>query len=220
VYRFLGRVWRTVADSLEEGLFGDSARLPGAKAAVGLDAPRFDETRFEEASLTSAERALLVKTNQVIQKVTLDVGERFRFNTALSVIMELSNDIGAARAAGMAATPSGTAVLAYALEMVVRLLEPFAPHMCAELWQLMGRKEIWDAPWPQADARFLQAEMVELAVQVNGKVRDRVEVAKDASEADVLAAAKALPGVAKYLEGVTLVKEMVVPGRLVSLVVK
>ena len=104
--------------------------------------------------------------------------------------------------------------------MMVRLLEPFAPHMGAELWEMMGRKEIWDAPWPQADARFLTADTVELAVQVNGKVRDRVEVAKDAADADVLAAAKALPGVAKYLEGMTLVKEVVVPGRLVSLVVK
>ena len=111
-------------------------------------------------------------------------------------------------------------MLAHALETMVRLLEPFAPHMGAELWEMMGREAIWDAPWPQADARFLTADTVELAVQVNGKVRDRVEVAKDAADADVLAAAKALPGVAKYLEGKELVKEVVVPGRLVNLVVK
>jgi leucyl-tRNA synthetase len=92
--------------------------------------------------------------------------------------------------------------------------------MCAELWQMMGGEAVWDAPWPVADPRFLAGETVELAVQVNGKVRDRVEVAKDAAAADILAAAKALPGVAKYLEGATLVKEVVVPGRLVSLVVK
>jgi leucyl-tRNA synthetase len=104
--------------------------------------------------------------------------------------------------------------------MMVRLLEPVAPHMGAELWEMMGKKAIWDAPWPEADRRFLTADTVELAVQVNGKVRDRVTVAKDAPDADVLAAAKALPGVAKYLEGVILVKEMVVSGRLVSLVVK
>ncbi len=168
-----------------------------------------------------------MKANQVIQKVSADTGERFRFNTALSAIMELSNDIGSVRAgsaadkvAGVATTAMGKAVLAYALEATVRLLEPFAPHMGAELWQLMGRKDVWDAPWPEADARFLTADTVELAVQINGKVRDRVEVAKDATAADVLVAAKALPGVAKYLEGVTLVKEVVVPGRLVSLVVK
>jgi len=104
--------------------------------------------------------------------------------------------------------------------MMVRLLEPFAPHMGAELWEMMGHESIWDAPWPQADTRFLSAETVELAVQINGKVRDRVEVAKDAPASEILAAAKALPGVAKYLEGAELVKEVVVPGRLVSLVVK
>jgi len=213
IYRFLGRVWRQVSDAADEGGVGE-VLLAGAGA-------------FDEGTLSAAERALLVKTNQVIQKVTLDVGERFRFNTALSAIMELSNDISAARAGGgrgatigLAATASGKVVLGYALEMMVRLLEPFAPHMCAELWQMMGRKEIWDAPWPAADERFLVAETVELAVQVNGKVRDRVTVAKDAPDSDVLAAAKALPGVAKYLEGMTLVKEVVVPGRLVSLVVR
>ena len=176
VYRFLGRVWRTVTDSLDEGLFGDSAQLPGAKAAAGLDA-----TRFDEAALTAAERTLLVKTNQVVQKATVDLGQRFRFNTAIAALMELSNDIGAARASGMAATPSGKAVLAYAMEMMVRLIEPCAPHMCAELWEMMGGTDIWDAPWPVADERFLVADTIELAVQVNGKVRDRVIVAKDAA---------------------------------------
>jgi leucyl-tRNA synthetase len=215
VYRFLGRVWRQVTDAIDDGL------LAGGRAGSGLGAG------FDSAKLSAAELALLVKTNQVIQKATVDMGERFHFNTAISAIMELSNDIGAARAGagagkagGIATTAAGKAVLAHALETMVRLLEPFAPHMGAELWEMMGRKEIWDAPWPQADARFLTADTVELAVQINGKVRDRVEVAKDAADADVLAAAKALPGVAKYLEGKTLVKEVVVPGRLVSLVVK
>jgi leucyl-tRNA synthetase len=92
--------------------------------------------------------------------------------------------------------------------------------MGAELWELLGREAIWDAPWPQADARFLATDTVELAVQVNGKVRDRVEVPKDAAAADVLAAAKTLPGVAKYLEGKETVKEVVVPGRLVNFVVR
>ena len=124
---------------------------------------------------------MLVKTNQVVQKTTVDIGQRFHFNTALAAIMELNNDIGAARAAGLGAAASGRAVLAHALEMMVRLLEPFAPHMGAELWEMMGHESIWDAPWPEADPRFLSAETVELAVQVNGKVRDRVEVAKDAA---------------------------------------
>jgi leucyl-tRNA synthetase len=184
IYRFLGRVWRQVADSIEEGLLGASGGNSAAQGAA-----------FDEVALSSAQRALLVKANRVIQKTTVDVGQRFHFNTALAAIMELSNDIGAARASGLAATPSGRAVLAQALETMVRLLEPFAPHMGAELWAMMGREAIWDAPWLEPDPRFLAAETVELAVQVNGKVRDRVVVAPDAPAADILTAAKALPGV-------------------------
>ena len=118
------------------------------------------------------------------------------------------------------AAASGKAVLAHAMETMVRLLEPFAPHMGAELGEMLGHEAIWDAPWPEADPRFLTADTVELAVQINGKVRDRVEVPKDAPASDVLAAAKALPGVTKYLEGVQVVKEVVVPGRLVNIVVR
>ncbi len=183
-------------------------------AGAGRDRP------FDETALTSAERALLVKTNQVVEKVTADTGQRFHFNTALAAIMELNNDIASARAAGLAAAASGKAVLAHALETMVRLLEPFAPHMGAELWEMLGHEAVWDAPWPEADPRFLTADTVELAVQINGKVRDRVEVAKDAPASDVLAAVKALPGVVKYLEGMQVVKEVVVPGRLVNIVVK
>jgi leucyl-tRNA synthetase len=222
VYRFLGRVWRTVTDALDEGLLGSTTGAAGTVAGgagVGSDVPGGTGV-FDEAALTAAERALLVKTNQVVEKTTADIGRRFRFNTALAAIMELSNDIGAARASGLAATATGQAVLAHALKTMVRLLEPFAPHMGAELGEMLGYEAIWDAPWPEADPRFLTGETVELAVQVNGKVRDRVEVAVDAAAADILTAAKALPGVAKYLEGATLVKEVVVPGRLVSLVVK
>jgi len=209
VYRFLGRVWRQVTDALDEGVFADVAASSGPTA-----------WEFDAATVTPAERALLVKANQVVQKATVDIGQRFHFNTALSAIMELNNEIGSARAAGMRATARGRAALGYALEIMVRLLEPFAPHMGAELWEMLGHESVWDVAWPEADARFLSGETVELAVQVNGKVRDRVEVSKDAPAEEVLLAAKALPGVAKYLEGKTLVKEVVVPGRLVNLVVK
>ncbi len=228
-YRFLGRVWRQVTEAVDEGLLGgagdagNGAGQDGAPAHAGAGAeaaPGVAGAGLDEAALAPAERALLVKTNQVIQKATADIGQRFHFNTALAAIMELNNDIGAARAGGLAASATGRAVLGQALETMVRLLEPFAPHMGAELWELMGHADVWDAPWPEPDARFLAAETVELAVQVNGKVRDRVVVAQDAAASEVLAAAKALPGVAKYLEGNVLVKEVVVPGRLVSLVVK
>ena len=220
LFRFLNRVWRQVTDMVDEGWLGAGGETSGPATWT-----------FDEAELTGAERALLVKTNQVIKKATADIGERFHFNTALAAIMELNNEIAAARtgaepsvgnggSSSLAGTARGRRVVGYALETLVRLLEPFTPHMGAELWQTMGHEAIWDVPWPEVDPRFLTEDTVELAVQVNGKVRDRVQVAKDASQAEVLAAAKALPAIARYLEGVSILKEVVVPGRLVSLVVR
>ncbi|NLE75075.1 MAG: leucine--tRNA ligase [Actinobacteria bacterium] len=213
VYRFINRVWRVSCEAIEAGWLATPA---GATQGTLGPLP-------EEAELTAAEKALLVKTHQTIEKVTADIGERFHFNTALAAIMELNNEIVAARGGddgGPAATSSGRRVLAEAVETLIRLLEPFTPHMCAELWEMMGRKSIWDAPWPEVDSRFLSLETVEMAVQVNGKVRDRLMISKDAAAADVIAAAKALPGVVKYVEGKTVVKEIVVPGKLVNVVVK
>ncbi|HLA82936.1 MAG TPA: leucine--tRNA ligase, partial [Thermoleophilia bacterium] len=142
IYRFLVRAWRQVTEALEEGLLGPHASA--VSHAGGLSDAANPE--FDEAALTAAERALLVKTNQVVQKATVDVGTRFHFNTALAAIMELNNDVASARAGGLGASAAGRAVIANALEMMVRLLEPFAPHMAAELWQMMGRDAIWDEP--------------------------------------------------------------------------
>ncbi len=207
-FRFLTRVWRQLADAIDAGLFAET----GARALP------------DEAAFTPRMRGLVVKTNQVIEKVTVDIAQRFHFNTALAAIMELNNEITAFRGATDDAESGRTqdeeAVLAFATETLVRLLEPFAPHMGAELWEMMGRERVWDEPWPVADPRFLAHETVELAVQVNGKVRDRVTVSADATQEEVLAAAKQVPGVAKYLDGVSLVKEIVVPGKLVNLVVR
>ena len=211
INRFLTRVWRIVTDAVDAGRLPVSSALP------------------EDAALDAASRALLVKTNQVIEKVTVDIEQRFHFNTALAAIMELTNEISGFRGSGRtpsgrkdaaAATPSAARVLAAAVETLVRLLEPFAPHMCAELWQLMGRERIWDVPWLQPDPRYLAHDTIELAVQVNGKVRDRVVVPAEASDDHVLAAVKQLPGMQRYLAGAMVVKEIVVPGRLVNIVVR
>ncbi|MBU2601181.1 MAG: leucine--tRNA ligase [Actinobacteria bacterium] len=207
-FRFLTRVWRQVTEAIDAGLFASTAprRLP------------------DETALTPRMRGLVVKTNQVIEKVTMDIAERFHFNTALAAIMELNNEITAFRGSAedeeFGRTQDEAAVLAVATETLVRLLEPFAPHLGAELWEMMGRERVWDEPWPVADPRFLAHETVELAVQVNGRVRDRVTVPAAASREDVLAAAKQVPGVAKHLDGMSLVKEIVVPGKLVNLVVR
>ena len=213
IYRFLTRVWRQATEALDAGWFAEAAPR-------GVPAPL-----PAEGEISPEARALLVKANQVIEKVTVDIADRFHFNTALAAIMELNNAISEARGAGgqrdgLAATEAGRRVLVEAVEMLVRLIEPLRPHMGAELWGLMGRERIWDAPWPEPDPRFLALDTVEVVVQINGKVRDRVVVAADADQEEVLAAAKALPGIQRYLAGVTIVKEIVVPGKLINLVVR
>lgn len=143
-----------------------------------------------------------------IQKVTDDIAG-LRFNTAISALMELLN-----------AMYKWDAVPRAVAEPFVLLLAPFAPHLAEELWAALGHTEsLAYAPWPALDESRLVADTVEIAVQVNGKLRGTVEVAADASKDDLLAAARAEPNVSRYLAEGTLRKEIAVPGRLVNFVV-
>jgi leucyl-tRNA synthetase len=190
----------------------------------------------EKRPLGSAEtlKVLRRKVHQTLRRVTRNF-EQFEFNTIISSLMELLNEMYKAREAGAV----GSDEWKEAQEIYLKMMAPVTPHIAEELWYRMGKGEpssestapqltttarpyqsIHLQSWPQVDEAAAKEDVIELPVQINGKVRDRVEVAKGAADADVLAAAKALPGVAKYLEGMTLVKEVVVPGRLVSLVVK
>ena len=103
---------------------------------------------------------------------------------------------------------------------LVSLLQPFAPHVAEELWERLGGERLWTQPWPVADERFLASDTFECVVQVNGKVRDRVQLARGLDRDAMLAAARALPNVRAHVDGKTVVKEIVVPDRLVNIVVK
>jgi len=118
------------------------------------------------------------------------------------------------------ASAQGRAVAREALEMLVRVLSPMVPHVTHALWHALGHAEaVIDAPWPQVDGGALQADTVQLVVQVNGKLRGRIEVAVDAGQDAVTAAALADPQVQKFLGGQAVKKKIVVPGKLVNLVV-
>ena len=147
--------------------------------------------------------------HKTIKKVSEDL-EEMKFNTAIAAMMGLLNDIYA----------EGN-ITKDAYNMLVRLLCPIAPHLCEELWETMGGKGFCAlAPWPEYDeAKTVDAE-IELPVQINGKVRGKVVVAADAAKDEILAAAKANAAVAAAIEGKTLIKEILVPGKLISLVVK
>jgi leucyl-tRNA synthetase len=190
-YRFLGRVWRGVYDNL--------AFIQGAAAASGAAGPGRDLRR---------------QVHRTIKKVTEDIDGRFHFNTAIAAVMELVNAIY-----GFEAKAAHPEVLREALESVVRLLAPFVPHIAEELWAIMGYENGLDAAgWPDWDEAALIEEERTIVVQVNGKVRGKLTVAADADEATVRAAALAEPNVVRFLEGQTVRKVVVVPGRLVSVV--
>ncbi len=156
----------------------------------------------------SAAEALRRATHRGIKKVTEDT-EALRYNTAIAALMTLTNEI---RRHGPADR--------WAAETLVVLLAPFAPHVCEELWEGLGHaRSVFEARWPEYDPAALLEDTVEIAVQVNGKVRGRVVVARSASEEEVLSAALGESGVQSHIAGKPLRRKVVVPGKLVSLVV-
>ena len=117
-----------------------------------------------------------------------------------------------------AATPAAPGAR-FAAETAVSLIQPYAPHIAEELWELLGHERLWEQPWPAADAALLERETYELVVQVNGKVRDRIPVDASTSEEELVARAKASPRVQAQLDGKRVRKTVVVPQKLVNLVV-
>jgi len=191
--RFLHRLWRLV--------HGAAPRLAPPGAPVPKD-------------LAVADRDLHRATHRAIARVTDDVVERLHFNTAIAAVMEL------VRAIGEAAPTGHPAVVREAIDTTLVLLAPFVPHVASELWEASGHTGPLDAErWPAPDAAALVREVVELPVQVNGKLRGRLEMPADAAEADAVAAALADPQIRAHVDGRTVRKVVFVPGRMLNLVV-
>jgi leucyl-tRNA synthetase len=193
-FRFLNRVWRLVSENF----------------AIIEDAGEVDVEK-----LSPAAKDLRRQVHRTIKKVTEDVDGSFHFNTAIAAVMELVNGVTAFQ--DKEAAPEA---LREAIETVVRLLSPFVPHICEELWQDLGYEESLEASgWPVWDESALVADTLLIVVQVNGKMRGKVTVPVDADKEFVEAAALADPNVTRFIEGKTLRKVIVVPGRLVNVVV-
>jgi len=217
-FRFLARVWRLV-DQLCDTVGGDGIPDPG------------------ELDLDAAERALRRKTHETIRRVTQDLDVRIHLNTAVSGLMELVNELYAFCArpgcgllgrevddldnVGTTVRQATISVLKEAIESLVLMLSPFAPHMAEELWERLQHADgVVAAGWPEYDEAVARAEQVVIPVQVNGKVRGRITVDADAAEGALREAALADPQVARHLEGKTVEKVVVAQGRLVSVVVR
>ncbi|MAR72427.1 MULTISPECIES: leucine--tRNA ligase [unclassified Halomonas] len=195
-HRFLKRLWRLVAEHLQAG-------TPAALDAAAI------------ASLDDAQRELRRKTHETIKKAGDDIGRRTTFNTAIAAVMELTNAI----AKFVDTSPQGLAVSREAIEACVLLLAPITPHACHALWRSLGHDgAVIDATWPAFDESALARDSIELVVQVNGKLRARLEVPADADKAAVEALALANDNVQRHTDGKTLRKVIVVPGKLVNIV--
>ena len=155
-------------------------------------------------------------THKTIKKVTDDVSERFNFNTAISAIMEMVNGLNAHKDSGISKD-----VIKEALDNLLLLLAPFAPHITEELWHDVGhKKSIHMMPWPKYDVEALVEEEIEIVVQVNGKVRDKTNINAETTEDEMKEAALKLEKLVSYLEGKKIVKVITVPKKLVNIVVK
>jgi len=198
-HRFLERVWRLSAPH-----FGGK---PPAPAAL-------------ESARSERETALRRKTHQTIHRVTEDLDRRLHFNTAIAAVMELVNEASLFTQAGTE-SESERASLREALSITIRLLAPFAPHFAEEVWERLGEGgRLRTLAWPAADLALAEAPLVEVVVQVNGKLRGKVTVERGTSEAEVLDRARSDARVQAHLKGKTVAKTIYVPERLLNIVVR
>ena len=164
----------------------------------------------EKPRIEQPEGPLARKAHETIAKVTDDIDRRFAFNTPIAAVMELVNEITRA--------PDDPAAR-FAAETAVSLIQPYAPHIAEELWEKLGHERLWEQPWPEADEAMLERETLEIVLQVNGKLRDRLEVPASIGEEELVALARASERVQAHLNGGEPRKTIVVPGKLVNFVV-
>jgi len=208
--RFLNRVWRFVVPHAEELLTAPPARAGAA-------------TRSSNTTSTAEGRAFRRTIHETIARVTHDIEHDFHFNTAISAIMELVNAIYAFEPAARDRMPAGerAALLREAVETVLLLLGPFAPHVTEELWERLGHcGSLFKQAWPVADPLALKRDDVTVVLQVDGKVRGRLTVEVDAAEARVQDLALADDRVQAWLRGRAVERVVVVPNRLVNVVTR
>lgn len=195
-YRFLSRIWRLVYQCA--GLAQEGVLAPAAE--------------WDEAA-----KEIRRQTHTAVQRVTTDVGTRFNFNTAISSIMELVNAVYLYKEKPEA----HPAAVREAVEILLILLAPFAPHITEELWEQLGHTgSIHQQEWPAVDEEALRRDEVTVVLQVNGKVRDRIQVPAEISATDLEVKIRSLPKIPEWTQGKKIAKVITVPGKLVNLVVK
>lgn len=199
----------------ERGVEGSYRFLKRVWSIVGT----YHQLALHDNTLSKDELALRRKLHQTIAKVTEDLDGKFAFNTAISAIMELVNDMYKFAEAHKEINAN---LKTEVLRNLLILLAPFVPHIIEELWQTLhaSEKSVHEASWPVVDSSALVVDTVEIAVQVNGKLRATMEVSVSLQNNELEEKAKQLPGVQKFVEGKTIVKCIVIPKRIVNIVVR
>jgi leucyl-tRNA synthetase len=175
------------------------------------------------AEFSSAARALRRKTHQTIERVTRDIGDRLQFNTAIAALMELTNELYTfdGQLPTGQSSPSDRFVIREALESLTRMLAPLTPHLAEALWTGLGHDSlIVQSVWPAFDRELAQEEELEIPIQLNGKLVTRLTVPAGIAERDLIDLAVTNPRIRQRLEGRTISKTIVVPGRLINLVAR
>ncbi len=198
VQRFLSRLWRLKEEVLE-------------RTQPGPDP--------DPAATDGDARELLAKAHWAIDKVTQDFSNNFQLHTAIAAVMELVNEAYRLKD-GLYGSAEGDGVVRFATATAASLIFPFAPHLGAEAFQAIRSQRVWETPWPEADQGLLTSDTFTLVVQVNGKRRDQIEAAEGTPAEELLRLARESEGVKRHLDGGEIVKEIVVPGKLVNLVVR
>ena len=193
-HRFLKRLWRLVNEQV-----ANTDTVPA----------------IDIAALNDGQKNLRRKTHETIAKVSDDISRRLTFNTAIAAVMELLNEVSKLNDS----EPQTRAVRQEALETAVMMLSPIVPHICHKLWQALGHSEpVVDARWPVADESAMVRSEIQIVLQVNGKVRSKIDVPADISKADLETLALKNDNVVRFTEGNTVRKVIVVPGKLVNVV--
>ena len=195
-YRFLNRVWRLVNELLP----------------LNTDKP--DKVRYKD--FNDGEKELLYVSNYTIKKITQDIEERFHFNTAVSSIMELVNTLYEHKDKVM---EENEWILGHTIESLLILMAPFAPHITEELWENIGNQEsIHLSEWPNWDEEALKRDEITIVVQINGRVRDKIDISANASDEEIEKKAISCERVQKHLIDKKINKVIIVPNRLINIV--
>ena len=201
-HRFLNRLWRLVQELLP------------ILSPVGV------AIRLDSDSLSSPEKELRRKEHETIYKVSRDVKDKFQFNTAIAAIMELTNTLYSLKDE-LKQSGNGQKLLSSAISTALVLLSPIAPHICEELWEQIGYKtRLAESFWPEYDEKALVKDEILIVIQVNGKLRSKISVSREATEEEIKEMALSDANVQRHTQGKKIVKVIVVPGKLVNIVAR